>query len=137
MLNAGNGNDIVDFSSSGRSQFLLELEKMLTEFMTMQPEEIEIEDSTIQEENLATVLADETSEVVEVATQISEDKAFAPTAAEEQIVLMEKVMNQGLEFLSGLFKMATGNEAALQGNKVEVDKTTGEVVMRFKMPVIQ
>jgi superfamily II DNA/RNA helicase len=136
VLNAGNGNDIVDFSTSGRSQFLLELEKMLTEFTTMHPEEVEIEDSTQQEENLATVLADEASEVVEVITQI-EDKVLAPIAAEEQIVLMEKVMNQGLEFLSGLFKMATGNEAGLQGNKVEVDKTTGEVVMRFKMPVIQ
>lgn len=47
---------------------------------------------------------------------------------------MEKVMNQGMEFLSGMFKMATGKDLGFEGRKIEIDKETGEVVMRFKMP---
>jgi hypothetical protein len=47
---------------------------------------------------------------------------------------MEKVMNQGREFLAGLYKMSTGKEAEFVNRKVEVDRKTGEVVMRFKIP---
>lgn len=43
-------------------------------------------------------------------------------------------MNQGLDFLSGLFKMATGKDTGLEGKRIEYDEETGEVVMRFKMP---
>jgi hypothetical protein len=43
------------------------------------------------------------------------------------------LFTQGMEFLSGLFKMATGKDAGLQGQKIEIDKNTGEVVMRFKI----
>jgi hypothetical protein len=45
-------------------------------------------------------------------------------------------MNQGLGFLSGLFKMATGKELSAQEQKIEIDKATGEVVMRFKLPMV-
>ena len=45
-------------------------------------------------------------------------------------------MNQGMGFLSGLYKMTTGKEMSSQEQKIEIDKETGEVVMRFKLPVV-
>lgn len=48
---------------------------------------------------------------------------------------METIINKGMEFLSGMFKMSTGRELFTHENKMEVDKETGEVIMRFKLPV--
>lgn len=45
-------------------------------------------------------------------------------------------MNQGMEFLSGLFKMATGKDMGLEDQKIEFDKQRGEIVMRFKLPKV-
>jgi len=44
-------------------------------------------------------------------------------------------MNTGMQFLLGLFKMSTGKDMAPDNQKIEIDKETGEVVMRFKLPV--
>ena len=44
-------------------------------------------------------------------------------------------MNSGMQFLSGLFKMSTGKDVGFENQKIEVNKETGEVVMRFKLPV--
>lgn len=48
---------------------------------------------------------------------------------------LEKVMNNGLQFLSGLFKMSTGKDAGFENQKIEVNKETGEVTMKFKLPI--
>jgi len=48
---------------------------------------------------------------------------------------VETVMNSGMQFLAGMFKMATGKEISMADKAIEVDKTTGEVVMRFRIPV--
>jgi superfamily II DNA or RNA helicase len=49
---------------------------------------------------------------------------------------MEAVLNQGMGFLNSLAMMATGT--ALTGDEsskaIEIDRETGEVVMRFKLP---
>lgn len=42
-------------------------------------------------------------------------------------------MNNGMQFLAGLFKMTTGKEMNIGNQKIEIDKETGEVVMRFKL----
>jgi hypothetical protein len=47
---------------------------------------------------------------------------------------MEEVMNQGMSFLAGMFKMMTGQDMPAENQRVEIDEETGEVVMRFKMP---
>jgi hypothetical protein len=46
----------------------------------------------------------------------------------------EAVMNNGLMFLSGLLKLSTGKELGIENQKIEVNRETGEVIMRFKMP---
>jgi superfamily II DNA or RNA helicase len=50
---------------------------------------------------------------------------------------LEAVLNQGMAFLDTLSRMATGKpltEGGGTGKSVEVDRETGEVVMRFKLP---
>ena len=49
--------------------------------------------------------------------------------------IVEQVMNSGMQFLAGLFKMSTGKDLGLENQTVEVNQETGEIVMRFKLPV--
>jgi hypothetical protein len=58
----------------------------------------------------------------------------SPRQRNPQTEQMEQVMNQGMSFLAGMFKMMTGQEMPAEGQRVEIDEATGEVVMRFKMP---
>jgi hypothetical protein len=44
-------------------------------------------------------------------------------------------MNNGMQFLAGLFKMSTGKELGLEDQKITVNKETGEVTMTFKLPM--
>ena len=47
---------------------------------------------------------------------------------------LENVLNQGLGFISGIFKMATGKDLATGDESISVNKETGEVTMKFKLP---
>jgi hypothetical protein len=50
---------------------------------------------------------------------------------------LEEVMNSGLQFISGLLEMATGQKLsplAAGDSMIRVDKQTGEVTMKFKLP---
>ncbi len=44
-------------------------------------------------------------------------------------------MENGLQFLAGLVKLSTGKDVGLEGQQINVDKETGEVTMKFKLPV--
>ena len=51
---------------------------------------------------------------------------------------MEAVLNQGMSFISGLLEMATGQKIEAAGGEgekiVTLDKETGEVTLKFKLP---
>ena len=50
---------------------------------------------------------------------------------------MEQVLNQGMSFISGLLEMATGRKiqpTGEDGRLLQIDATTGEVTMKFKLP---
>lgn len=50
---------------------------------------------------------------------------------------IENVLNSGMSFIGGLLEMATGKKVELAENEdkmIQVDKKTGEVVMKFKLP---
>ncbi len=126
VLSPENKEDVVDFSDKGRSQFLQQLEEILCDFS--QPAEIE-----------APTVAG-MGEIEEIPS-FSKDRIRSDaedSERKEQIKRLEEletVMNKGMEFLSGMFKMSTGKELFTYENKMEVDKETGEVIMRFKLPV--
>jgi len=50
---------------------------------------------------------------------------------------MEAVLNSGMQFMSGLMEMATGQKMSATGSDdqmIKVDRETGEVTMKFKLP---
>jgi hypothetical protein len=67
-----------------------------------------------------------------VATTIEKtNEANSP----QQVRQMEEVMQNGINFLAGLYQMATGKSMAPEEHKISIDPQTGEVVMRFKIPI--
>lgn len=130
VLNSDSTLNTVDFSNKGRAQFLQELEASIREFADEKPEKEPTEAENIEtpaEEEVADLIAEEEN------VRIADEQKQKNTEKVKKLEEMETVMNKGMEFLSGMFKMATGNEMNTKGNRIEVDKETGEVVMRFKM----
>ncbi len=41
-------------------------------------------------------------------------------------------MQNGLDFLAGIYQMATGKSMGADDKSITIDEATGEVVMRFK-----
>lgn len=143
VLSEGRSVDFVDFSTKGRSQFIQQIEAMLDlqkEKISSEesiPEEIKKEDLTKEPDLGQLELFEEDIQLEEEKGQEEKDEsAGRETISEEkekQVEEMQTVLNNGLQFLSGLFKMSTGNELAFQNQKIEIDKETGEIVMRFKL----
>lgn len=158
VLDSGSTTNYVDFSSKGRSQFI----KQLEEFIGREPsdeeqtpeepaekiaeprtdadsndlsqieliEDLEDED-TKPEEDLIDPVYQETPR--DETPLPKEETPVAGTDAVPKAAEMEQVMNNGMQFLAGLFKMSTGKDLGIENQKIEIDRETGEVVMRFKM----
>ncbi|MDR3123913.1 MAG: hypothetical protein LBU16_09080, partial [Treponema sp.] len=115
VLSEGSAVNYVDFSTKGRSQFIRQLEAL------------------IKEQEAAA------SETVEAPVAAASAEAAAPAAAgvsppaAQQAEQLEQVLANGMNFLAGLFKMATGTDINLKDQKIEIDKATGEVRLSFKM----
>ena len=129
----------VDFSSKGRSQFINQLEQFV--IRSEQKEEVEPVQEELEfsaQEALADRITAESSddELPEIDTQAEEagKEGADVLPANDSSVQVEAVMNSGMQFLAGLFKMATGKDMGIENQKVEIDKATGEVVFRFKIP---
>jgi len=150
VLSTAKGPDFVDFSNTGKAQFLVELEQMLAELQ--QGDQMPSDCADLQNEQQAPEAAIDSIQEV-VAEEAEEDKGVTadneltgrgPATTQsngggagssgQSSEALEKVLNNGMEFLSGLLQMATGNAMGLENKKVEIDNETGEVVMRFKLP---
>lgn len=152
VLGDDTGINSVDFSTKGRSQFIQQLEEFLTETGKQeQYSEDESENNLLtksqQEGDLQPIAPETTSgEQVEKPDADTLDFSNEPSDPEETLASqnrdnrsvkaeeLESVMNNGMQFLSGLFKMSTGKDLGIENQKIEVNKETGEVVMRFKLP---
>ena len=65
------------------------------------------------------------------------DAGEGNAAADASPEKMEQVLNTGMQFISGLMEMATGRKMSGShddGRMVHLDKTTGEVTLKFKLP---
>jgi len=70
--------------------------------------------------------------------QAHESQREAGGGVEEQSPeKMEKVLNTGMQFISGLLEMASGKKIETVGDDkqmIKIDRATGEVTMKFKLP---
>lgn len=141
VLNSGSVTDEVDFSEKGKSQFIKQLEEIIKEdnnFENSIGYDFNVED--LEEENLGEMVS-------EIETVSNPTKSSEKIIEKEEPIIkqvnqqvepnfeqMEAVMTKGMEFLTGIFKMSTGNDLNTQGEpKVKVNKETGEVSISFKM----
>ncbi len=159
VLGEDAATNFVDFSSKGRSQFIEQLELFISEsekpvpddeFETIPAQTSSQLDTNEKTDTEASPSSKPTSpkttateidlsedapddEPTDTATT-SPDPKPEPTPKTKTEEL-EEVMNNGMQFLSGLFKMSTGKDMGSENQKIEIDKETGEVVMRFKLPI--
>jgi hypothetical protein len=160
VMDSNSKTNFVDFSTKGRSQFIEQIEAFIHR---IEDERIEDEDNiesapdtaepvTEPENNLLTNIESEYLEEVsteepqlsipfeestEPGGKQSSAKSQPASAAdvETKAVELEQVMNNGMQFLAGLFKMSTGKDLGIDGQQIKVNKETGEVTMTFKLPM--
>lgn len=126
------GWDEVDFSAAGRAQFLAALEEAMDGITIQESQEPQEPETVFTETAAIDELINEEERASDKEAEPIEETG--PQQASSQTAAMEGVLNHGMAFLSGLLKMATGKDVGLENKKVEVDKETGEVVLRFKLP---
>ena len=147
VLNNANLTEEVDFAAKGRSTFIEQVNKMI---QPVEAPEI-VQDESFEETKVEivneaanagelieeTVLLDEKIKSGNAGTTISkiistkDDLAKQHTPEPQEI---ETTLNQGMQFLNGIFKMATGKELITEGKGITVNRETGEVTMKFKLP---
>lgn len=134
VLKEASMTEEVDFSSKGRSTFIDQVEKMIQPAEPVSESNERIEFETVEKE---AVDGEETEELVEeeIVTErksANGSEALRPPVPEPQEI--ETTLNQGMQFLNGIFKMATGRELVTAGGGITIDRNTGEVTMKFRLP---
>ena len=142
VLNSASLTDEVDFSEKGKSEFIKQLEEIISNDNFIADIEI---DSTLddkeEEEELQEMVAEIHTEHRAINSEKKKDiqkpsEVNKTKKKEADFEQMEEVMTKGMEFLTGIFKMSTGNDISTQGKpKVDVNKETGEVSIKFKMDI--
>ncbi|OQX98906.1 MAG: hypothetical protein B6I20_10515 [Bacteroidetes bacterium 4572_117] len=139
VLSPDSTTEIVDFSEKGKSQFLKQLEEAIIDIDETTPSDETEEKMTVaaetSEEKDTRPTTEKDNEERKDPEKLADDKQDNIATKEKTTKELEQVMNQGIGFLSGLFKMATGKDIAMDDKSITVDKETGEVTMKFKLPV--
>ena len=144
VLDSSSTTNYVDFSSKGRSQFIQQLEEFIAESEKVVLEEAQeiIQAVTNTQENITEeILQPDEIDLTEELFEIKEEPTSAAQTTDSQTIAIDKakevemVMNNGMQFLAGLFKMSTGKDFGISGQSVEINKETGEVIMKFKLPI--
>jgi superfamily II DNA/RNA helicase len=148
VLNDAANTDEVDFSAKGRSTFIEQLKQLALFDIPDKAQALPIEEKTAFSEKVEqmNLFGEEEPEAVEETVEIKPSTELTTNVQQgtsnEAIVAreaplpqqVEETLNNGLQFLSGVFKMATGKELLSEEQSVSVNKETGEVVMKFKLP---
>ncbi|MBA3012371.1 MAG: DEAD/DEAH box helicase [Proteobacteria bacterium] len=131
------GPDTVEFSREKRNEMLNRLREMMGEDPAAIPYE-RAEPEDIPEDTPfflnPEVLGRDEGEASETPLA-AEDIPATPIPANQSPEKMETVLNSGMEFLTGLMEMATGQKMETNQKKmIEIDRLTGEVTLKFKLP---
>ena len=147
VLNNADLTEEVDFAAKGRSTFIEQVQKMIQPVESPSIEVEEPVDGTAEEImnevgglNEPVQLEDAFENIdaaISASIKISESTLREQTEKSHRQPIpqeIETTLNQGMQFLNGLFKMATGKELIAEGRGITVNRETGEVTMKFKLP---
>ncbi len=147
VLNNNNLTEEVDFAAKGRSTFIEHVQKMIQPVESPSIEVEEPVDGTAEEImheagglNEPVQLEDAFENIdaaISASIKISESTPNEQTEKSHRQPIpqeIETTLNQGMQFLNGLFKMATSKELIAEGQGITVNRETGEVTMKFKLP---
>jgi len=139
--------DEVLFSREKRQELVNTLRQMMGEEAGLPlaeqqpPEELAQDTPYYLNPEILAAEPDYTGEETEILPVPDEEPAAAPEdlgqGDGQSAEKMEEVLNQGMGFISGLLEMATGQKlTAVEGQQkmVTLDKTTGEVTLKFTLP---
>jgi len=147
------GADEVEFSHEKRTQMLNRLREMMGEEPALTPREStpseEIPEDTPyylnpevlrekeKEEAMDFVAEEETGDAGEPGQEGQEDAGHGSILAEQPPEKLEAVLNSGMQFIGGLLEVATGKKLTTSDDSqqmLKIDKETGEVTLKFKLP---
>ncbi|MCP4577442.1 MAG: DEAD/DEAH box helicase family protein [Deltaproteobacteria bacterium] len=143
------GEDVVEFSREKRTEMLNKLREMMGEEPELPPREQtppeEIPEDTphflnpevLKEDKPVDFAGEEVGEGDETADGDVKDELSETGEVDPAPEKMEAVLNSGMAFIGGLLEVATGKKMSPTGDDermVKIDKTTGEVTLKFKLP---
>jgi SNF2 family DNA or RNA helicase len=143
------GKDVVEFSRKKRIEMLNKLREMMGEEPELPareqtpPEEIPedtphfLNPEVLREDEPVDFAGEEGSEADTEVPDLSEADASDSERVQPSPEKMESVLNSGMAFIGGLLEAATGQKITSGGDDermVKIDKTTGEVTLKFKLP---
>ncbi len=144
--------DQVEFTQEKKNQFINNLREMLNDELIMPVKERgmqeDIPESTphflnpkaLAEREIDISLEEEVEEASDEKSNVLIESGKSEEAMETQErshEKMEEVLERGIQFLSGLMEMSTGKPLVSEKEEkaVSIDKETGEVTLKFKLPV--
>ncbi len=142
VLGDNTTTNFVDFSTKGRSQFIKQLEEFIANSEKWEKADVDSNvDLQLAEPVTPTIKEGIAADELNFSEDTVPEELQEPTTGEKignstvRVAELETVMNSGMQFLAGLFKMTTGKDMVIDSHKIEVNKDTGEVIMKFKLPV--
>ncbi len=152
------GKDSVEFSRENRSAMLSRLREMMGEEPIpivpepavseeipedtphfLNPKVLNQEDLPLDITGEEKIISPEDGDLAETDPAIDQPGAGGSetSLATQPQEKMEAVLNSGMQFIGGLMEMATGQKMTAtseDGRMVKIDKTSGEVTLKFKLP---
>ncbi|MCP4719698.1 MAG: helicase, partial [Desulfobacteraceae bacterium] len=149
------GPDKVEFSREKRNEMLNRLREMMGEepesipFDAAEPEDIPEDTPFYLNPKVLSAAEAENDEQESDEQKIVRENNFAQNSqpkdplppdnilASQPPEKIETVLNSGMDFISGLMEMATGQKIEKgqeQEKMIKIDNRTGEVTMKFKLP---
>ncbi|MCD6543794.1 MAG: DEAD/DEAH box helicase [Flavobacteriaceae bacterium] len=133
--------DFIDFTTKGRSQFIDQVEAMLSnieneeEMGTADSEKIDLVNRTDEVANREENTINLSGDILEEESSEAKSKKATKEESIKKLEEMKTVMKSGMNFLAGMYKMSTGNEIGMEDQKIDINTETGEITMKFKIPM--
>ncbi len=150
------GTDKVEFSHEKRTEMLNRLREMMGEEPQipasaarsteevpedtphyLNPKVLQEQDERVAYEAEEETVCDSDITAEEAATEEKENGGQGSVLAGQSPEKVEEVLNSGMQFIGGLLEMATGKKIKSVDDDqrmIRIDKKSGEVTMKFKLP---